>query len=456
MLIWEGLATLTATQSGDVARVNISAVPLPSAFGRPAPLRTRFPLLTHSAETSARPRRIVLRGRELLSAHRRRQHTPPHHSPLFHITTAYAYDMHVNARRFRRFRPLPILSPRRLLSTRKFALVVLVLGRGSEHTAQGIGQPVSMNVVAQLRPWPTQEKTVYATAQRQASPIPTHFPFQRRRGLVRGPQLQPERGRAAPRRAGLHRRQPGAEHQRRDKPRSTHFSARMTEYFILRSGTALDSPPPLLPAQVMRSRVLRGRSVYTHSFKVLHDILAVAVPQDNADAYWDAEGWGHATCSSSRPSQQGGTEAVLIIKWTSLEGRRCSFPADAEYLCFLCDSLRSILCREVTSGLSLNIPPCDPAATAPPRRRVLLSSQSGVTSDSTFPSARSSRMVRYRRCSPLVARARVSPWPPLSHQHGSSLADCARGSLCIQTCVVVTSGFIRKLGFRVSPERVLH
>jgi hypothetical protein len=84
-------------------------------FGRPAPLRTRFPLLAYGAETgcsSARPRRVVLRGRELLSAHRRRQHTPPHHPPLFHIATAYAYDMHVSARaarRFRCFRPPPIL-----------------------------------------------------------------------------------------------------------------------------------------------------------------------------------------------------------------------------------------------------------------------------------------------------------------------------------------------------------
>jgi hypothetical protein len=40
--------------------------------------------------------------------------------------------------------------------------------------------------------------------------------------------------------------------------RSTHFSARMTEYFILRSGTALDSPPPLLQAQVV------GRHAHAH------------------------------------------------------------------------------------------------------------------------------------------------------------------------------------------------
>ncbi|KAJ7854368.1 hypothetical protein B0H13DRAFT_1188814 [Mycena leptocephala] len=104
-----------------------------------------------------------------------------------------------------------------------------------------------MNVMAQMRPWPAQEKMVYTTC---TTPGLAHLPFQRRRGLVRGPQHQPERGRAVPRRVSLHRRQPGAEHQRRDKLAKHGFlGSRTPAYLVPSPGAALDSP--LLQAQVV-------------------------------------------------------------------------------------------------------------------------------------------------------------------------------------------------------------
>ncbi|KAJ7897405.1 hypothetical protein B0H13DRAFT_2521750 [Mycena leptocephala] len=55
-------------------------------------------------------------------------HLPPHHRP---------YIRHARQRSGRS--SIPPLSPRRLLSTRRLALVVLILGRGSEHTAKASG-----------------------------------------------------------------------------------------------------------------------------------------------------------------------------------------------------------------------------------------------------------------------------------------------------------------------------
>ncbi|KAJ7866326.1 hypothetical protein B0H13DRAFT_1072622 [Mycena leptocephala] len=166
--------------------------------------------------------------------------------------------MHVSARagrRFRRFRPpptlffmMPPLPDARELALPRASSSWTWFSTRPRHRAM-----VSMNVVAQMRPWPAQEKMVYTTVHNtrpRSPPVPTTT---RTRSWTSTPTQTRTRCSI---RVGLDRQQPGAEHQRHDKlAKRGSLALRAPAYLVPTPGTALDSPP--LQAQVVGAACAR-------------------------------------------------------------------------------------------------------------------------------------------------------------------------------------------------------
>ncbi|KAJ7817958.1 hypothetical protein B0H13DRAFT_2456401, partial [Mycena leptocephala] len=254
-------------------------VPLPS----PSALPFLFALVSPSSRivpkldaSSARPRRVVLRGRELLSAHAATPthaaspHPPSSTSPPHTHTTCTSALGVVDS----------IASPAPKLFPDAFSPLANSLSWTSFLDMGLSTQPrhratTSMNMVAQMRPWPAQEKTVYTTvhsARPRSPPVPT---------TTWARSWEPERGRVHPYESAS-----VVDSLTPDKLTKLGFlGSRAPAYLVPTLVTVLDSPP--LQAQAARARappgdrliaVLTGRcgaechGVYALS-TIAHDVL---------------------------------------------------------------------------------------------------------------------------------------------------------------------------------------